>query len=95
MYKPVKIALLGPRQIHGEDDVFAMRPFSATLRCTKPDSELYVLNRADFYRTFKLSQDSWIFAFEQAKAKEKMYIKRCHGYLDSCKEVLLAPYEIQ
>lgn len=62
-FRSVKIALLGERQIHGDDDVFAMRPYSATLRCSKANSELYVFKRAEFYRLFKLSHESWNFAF--------------------------------
>jgi len=46
------------------------------------DSELLVLSRVDFYRTFKLSNDSWKHAVRQAKLKEKEYIGRCRSYLD-------------
>lgn len=52
-FKPVKIALIGEGQIHGEDDAISMRPYQASLRCTLNDSELLVLTRVDFYRMFK------------------------------------------
>ena len=51
--KNVKIALLGEGRIHGEDDAITMRPYQASLICSVANSELLVLNRAEFYRTYK------------------------------------------
>ena len=51
--KNVKIALLGEGRIHGEDDAIAMRPYQASLVCSVAQSELLVLTRVEFYRTYK------------------------------------------
>ena len=87
IFRPVKIALIGEGQIHGEDDAIAVRPYSATLKCNMADSELLMLPRVEFYRTFRHSQESWNEAVAGARMKEKEYIKRCRCYLRSNKLV--------
>ena len=59
-----------------------MRPYQASLICNVADSEVLVLTRVDFYRTFKMSTDSWRNAVKNAKSKELEYVKRCRSYLD-------------
>ena len=85
IYKRVNIALLGEGQIHGDDDAITMRPYQASLICTVADSEVLVLSRTEFYRTFKLSADGWKQAVRQAKLKENEYLRRCRNYLDMTK----------
>ena len=75
--KRVNIARIGEGQVHGEDDAIAMRPYQASLTCTVSGSELFVLSRVDFYRTFKQSTSSWNHSLHQAKLKEEEYVKRC------------------
>lgn len=81
-FKRVKIALIGEGQVHGEDDAITMRPYQASMTCTKSGSELLILSRVDFYRTFKGSSLCWNHSLLQAKLKENEYIKRCRQYLD-------------
>ena len=87
-FRPVKIALIGEGQIHGEDDAISMRPYQASLRCSLNDSELLILSRTDFYRTFKASEQSWRNALRFAMLKEGEYISRCKSYLTMNKLVL-------
>jgi len=65
-----------------------MRPYHSSLKCTVTSSELLVLSREDFYRTFKLSNESWKNALRQAQRKEALYISRCRSYLHINKLVL-------
>ena len=57
--KPVKVAILGEGRTHGEDDAISMRPYKASLVCSKNDSELLILTREQFWRIFKNSPESW------------------------------------
>jgi len=86
--KCVRISLLGEGRIHGEDDAIAMRPYQSSLVCNVAGSELLVLSRTEFYRTFKHSTDSWRNAVKVAKAKEIEYIKRCQNYLTRSNELI-------
>ena len=53
--KNFKIALLCEGRIYGEDDAIAMRPYQSSLICNVANSELLVLTRVEFYRTYKHS----------------------------------------
>ena len=74
--------------MHGEDDVIGQRPNQSTLTCNVADSELLVLTKMDFYRTFKHADSSWKNALKHAKKKEQTYILRCQSYLTLGKKVL-------
>ena len=65
-----------------------MRPYQASLVCNVADSELLVLTRVDFYRTFKHSTESWRMAEKHAKDKEQQYISRCQSYLHFTKKII-------
>lgn len=52
------------------------------MTCMLSGSEVLVLSRVDFYRTFKNSAVSWNHSLRQAKIKEREYVKRCRKYLD-------------
>lgn len=65
-----------------------MRPYQSSLVCNVAESELLVLSRTEFYRTFKHSTDSWRNAVKVAKAKELEYIKRCQNYLTRSNELI-------
>ena len=84
----VSIALIGEGRIHGEDDAIAMRPYQASLVCNRAGSELLILSRIEFYRTFKHSADSWRKAIKVSKSKELEYIKRCQNYLSQSKDII-------
>ena len=70
----IKIALLGQGQLHGEDDAISERPYQSSLICNKSGSEIFMMTKADFLRTFQLSQDSWRKAVKHAKLKEHAYV---------------------
>ena len=54
-YKYVKIALLGEGRLYGEHDAVADRPYKSSVICSVADSEMLVLSKTDFQRTFKSS----------------------------------------
>ena len=49
----VRLAILGPSQVFGDDDVIADRCHKASLWCTKNDSFVYTMTKVDFIKFFK------------------------------------------
>ena len=73
--------------MHGEDDAISMRPYQSTLTCTENNSEIYIMQRNEFYRTFKTSPEVWKRVVHHAKAKEQYCLVRCRQYLETTKLV--------
>lgn len=84
----LKIAFLGSGQVHGEDDAISLRPYQSSLLCTENHSEVFVMLRNEFYRTFKVTAETWKFVVEHAKAKEQYCIQRCRQYLETTKLII-------
>ena len=74
--------------MHGEDDAISNRVYQSSLICHTSGSELFVMSKADFQRTFKASSEAWKRALHHAKLKEHGYVSRCSHYLDVNKEVV-------
>lgn len=55
----MKLALITVGQCFGDDDIINERNYKATMTCTKNDSFLYVISRADFLRFFGKNSEAW------------------------------------
>ena len=70
----LRLAVLGPGQIHGEGDVVLDKNYTSTLRCIEQDSELFIMNRDDFLHLFKQNEAAWRIMYQDAMAKEQQNI---------------------
>ena len=66
MKPKIKISIIGPGKVFGEDDVVLKRNYSTTLRCIERNSEAYLMPREDFLRIFKGNEHAWTSMFNQA-----------------------------
>ena len=77
----IRIGILGPGHIFGNDDLILGRNYTTTLKCLENDSEAFVMTREDFLRLFKSSEDAWELMFEHAVDREKQIVARCYNFV--------------
>ena len=82
----IKLALLGPGQVFGEDDMIAERNYSSSLVCNANGSQLYAMSKSEFFRIFKSNAEAWKLMFKIAKKKELEQMKRCSNFLNVKRE---------
>ena len=72
--KNVKIALIGRGQVFGDDDVTMQRAYQSSLVCSENDSEVYLMPRSEFFRTFRQNPDVWKRVADLIKHKQQYYL---------------------
>ncbi len=60
----VKLSLMGPGLVFGDDDILTNRPYKASLKCVTNDSLVYLLQRDEFLRIFRTENETWNVQFE-------------------------------
>jgi len=54
-----KLALLGPGQMFGEDDVIFERRYTSSVFCRSNTGVLFCMKNAEFFRKLKSNEDCW------------------------------------
>jgi hypothetical protein len=68
--------------------VIKQRHCNSSLVCNLNDSEIFMMTREDFIRTFHVTESAWSKATGIANAKEFAYVNRCSHYLEVSKALL-------
>lgn len=66
----ISIAIIGPGQVFGEDDLIRGRPCSTNVICKSAESEVLKIKACDFERRISQNEDSWRIVKAMALSKD-------------------------